>query len=175
MPARRAAETHSGHASADAAAGKDDRCSYAVVLARLETNSSRHPPPAQIACGSSHNSNAWTEDARVNRAGHFPAAPRARPGVRRRQPLCLSAVGGASTCSWDGLRAPVVTTAGPRGGAISEGAKNAAEAPHTATVSPIAGKINVCHRSAGGAAFFPRRLGARQSYHQCPYGPQRSH
>src|SRR5262245_32857233 len=58
-------------------------------------------------------------------------------------------------------RAAVVTTACPRGGAISEGTKNAAEAPHTATASPLARKINGCHRSAAADAFFPRRLGAR--------------
>jgi hypothetical protein len=34
---------------------------------------------------------------------------------------------------------------------------------YAATVSPLAGKINVRHRSAAGDAVFPRRLGARQS------------
>jgi len=69
--------------------------------------------------------------------------------------------------------APVVTTARPRGGAISEGDKNAAKAPHMATVSPLAGKINVSHRSAAGDAFFPRRLGARQSSPPVPDGRPR--
>jgi hypothetical protein len=80
-----------------------------------------------------------------------------RPGAGAAGPAGLR--GSARRGPW----APVVTTAGPRGGAINEGDKNAAQAPHTATVSPQAGKVNVCHRSAAGDAFFPRRLGARQS------------
>jgi len=67
---------------------------------------------------------------------------------RRRRQACLAEM----RARW----APVVTTARPRGGATSEGDKNAAKALHTAIVSPMAGKINVSHRSAAKDAG-PRR------------------
>jgi hypothetical protein len=48
--------------------------------------------------------------------------------------------------------------ASPRGGAISEGGKNALEARRAATVWPEAGKINVCHREQPEARFFRAEL-----------------
>ena len=42
--------------------------------------------------------------------------------------------------------------------------KNVPKAHHTATATPLAGKVNVCLRSAARGAFFPRRLaGAPES------------
>jgi hypothetical protein len=76
-----------------------------------------------------------------------------RPGAGAAGPAGLH---GRAMRPW----APVVTTR-PRGGAISAGAKNAAEAPHTATASPRAGKVNVGHRSAAGDAGSPPRVSQR--------------
>jgi hypothetical protein len=97
-----------------------------------------------------------------------PISCSAASGVRAGAPPARQACVAAAT---RGPGAPVVTTSGPRGGAINEDTKNAAEAPHTATVFPLDRKINVGLRSAAGDAFFPRWLGARQSYHWCPYEP----